>query len=207
MRFSSKRHTESFFLTHSPTKVNLDSTCVRAHKEHPHRINFQRSGLITITMTKEQQWLVHFQNVMHVLNVSCRDDSSVANPLLDMLSFRTGWPASRVQIDTPQYPFTSVRVLSCLKGGKGGFGTLLKGQSKQAGAKRTTDLGACRDMQGRRLRHVNDEIKLRKWRELQRRKQEGITGGEEEMWKTPSGLVRDLSIVVWDLVHVFTNSQ
>ena len=158
-------------------------------------------------MTKEQQWLVHFQNVTHVLNVSCRDDSSVANALLDMLSFRTGWPVSPVQIDTPQYPFASVRVISCLKGGKGGFGTLLKGQSKQAGAKRTTDFGACRDLQGRRLRHVNDEIKLRKWRELQRRKQEGITGGEEEMWKTPSGLVRDLNIVVWDLVHVFTNSQ
>jgi hypothetical protein len=78
--------------------------------------------------------------------------------------------------------------MSSLNGGKGGFGTLLKGQSKQAGAKRTTDFGACRDLQGRRLRHVNDEIKLRKWRELQRRKQEGIKGGEEEMWQTPSGL-------------------
>jgi hypothetical protein len=144
------------------------------------------------TMSKEQQWLVRFQNVTHVLNVSCRDDSSVVNALLNMLSFRTGWPASRMQIiDAPHYPFASVTVISCLKGGKGGFGTLLKGQSKQAGAKRTTDFGACRDLQGRRLRHVNDEIKLRKWRELQRRKQEGITGGEEEMWKTPSGLVRN----------------
>jgi len=52
-----------------------------------------------------------------------------------------------------------------IRGGKGGFGTLLKGQSKQAGAKRTIDFGACRDLNGRRLRHVNDEIKLRKWRE------------------------------------------
>ena len=43
--------------------------------------------------------------------------------------------------------------------GKGGFGTLLKGQSKQAGAKTTLDFGACRDLSGRRLRHVNDEIK------------------------------------------------
>jgi Silencing defective 2 N-terminal ubiquitin domain len=144
------------------------------------------------TMSKEHQWLVRFQNVTHVLNVSCRDDSSVVNALLNMLSLRTGWPASRMQIiDAPQYPFASVTVISCLKGGKGGFGTLLKGQSKQAGAKRTTDFGACRDLQGRRLRHVNDEIKLRKWRELQRRKQEGISGGEEDMWQTPSGLVRN----------------
>jgi len=49
-------------------------------------------------------------------------------------------------------------------GGKGGFGTLLKIQSKKAGAKTTLDFGACRDLNGRRLRHVNDEIKLRKWR-------------------------------------------
>jgi hypothetical protein len=138
---------------------------------------------------QQQQWLVRFQNVTHVLNVSCAHDSSLeANELLDMLSFRTGWPASRLRIISPQYPFASVGVISGLKGGKGGFGTLLKGQSKQAGAKRTTDFGACRDLQGRRLRHVNDEIKLRKWRELQRRKQEGMKGGEEEMWQTPSGL-------------------
>lgn len=65
---------------------------------------------------------------------------------------------------------------------------MLKGQSKQAGAKRTTDFGACRDLQGRRLRHVNDEIKLRKWREMQRRKSMGLPAGEEAMWKTPSGL-------------------
>jgi hypothetical protein len=57
-----------------------------------------------------------------------------------------------------------------IRGGKGGFGTLLKGQSKQAGARQTTDFGACRDLNGRRLRHINDEIKLQKWREsIQRR--------------------------------------
>lgn len=35
----------------------------------------------------------------------------------------------------------------------------------QAGAKPTTDFGACRDLQGRRLRHVNDEVRLQKWQE------------------------------------------
>ena len=37
--------------------------------------------------------------------------------------------------------------------------------TRQAGAKPTTDFGACRDLQGRRLRHVNDEVRLQKWQE------------------------------------------
>ena len=36
--------------------------------------------------------------------------------------------------------------------------------SKQQGAKRTTDFGACRDLSGRRLRHVNDEQILLRWK-------------------------------------------
>merc|ERR1740124_1528561 len=36
-----------------------------------------------------------------------------------------------------------------------------------AAATRTLDFGACRDLNGRRLRHVNDEIKLRRWRQVQ----------------------------------------
>lgn len=47
-------------------------------------------------------------------------------------------------------------------------------------------------MQGRRLRHVNDEIKLRKWREAQQQ-QQGKGGGDgvdakAAMFDTPSGL-------------------
>ncbi|KAL7462065.1 hypothetical protein ACHAXS_002465 [Conticribra weissflogii] len=75
-----------------------------------------------------------------------------------------------------------------LPAGKGGFGTLLKGQSKQAGAKTTLDFGACRDLSGRRLRHVNDEIKLRKFRELQERRERGEQVDEVEALKTESGI-------------------
>jgi len=141
-------------------------------------------------MKQQQQWLVRFQSKTHVLNISsCQEHISLENEILETLSCQTGWPAARLQLlEPPQSPFCSVRIISSIRGGKGGFGTLLKGQSKQAGAKRTTDFGACRDLQGRRLRHVNDEIKLRKWREIQQRKQQGLSGGEEEMWKTPSGL-------------------
>jgi len=78
-----------------------------------------------------------------------------------------------------------------IQGGKGGFGTLLKGQSKQAAAKTTTDFGACRDLSGRRLRHVNDEIQLRKWKAYQQQLHElatatssTITGTDRESENT-----------------------
>ncbi|GMH90001.1 hypothetical protein TL16_g11634 [Triparma laevis f. inornata] len=58
-------------------------------------------------------------------------------------------------------------VVAPLKGGKGGFGALLKAVGKKAGKKKTTDFGACRDLNGRRLRHINDEIKLGRWRKQQ----------------------------------------
>ena len=51
-----------------------------------------------------------------------------------------------------------------LRGGKGGFGAMLRAQAKKA-TKKTTDFSMCRDLSGRRLRHVNDEIILQKWRE------------------------------------------
>ena len=56
-----------------------------------------------------------------------------------------------------------------LAGGKGGFGAMLKAQSKLSGKKKTVDFGACRDLSGRRLRHVNDEKILQKWKEAKDR--------------------------------------
>ncbi len=93
-----------------------------------------------------------------------------------------------------------------IRGGKGGFGTLLKGQSKQAGAKTTLDFGACRDLSGRRLRHVNDEIKLRKWRELQQKREKGEEVDELAALKTESG-IRNWHLMVpsWSDGAAFTN--
>ena len=66
--------------------------------------------------------------------------------------------------DLRTFPCSSVSIsatlTSPLKGGKGGFGALLKAVGKKAGKKKTTDFGACRDLNGRRLRHINDEIKV-----------------------------------------------
>lgn len=135
--------------------------------------------------------------------------------LFGTFSGKVGWPSSYFHVVTPKgkryegnlYPINSVRLEedegiyhqhevtvaihprhSAIRGGKGGFGTLLKGQSKQAGAKQTLDFGACRDLSGRRLRHVNDEIKLRKWRELQAKRERGEDVDELEALKTPSGI-------------------
>jgi len=54
-----------------------------------------------------------------------------------------------------------VHVLLRLVGGKGGFGAMLR----TAGARgvKTTNFDACRDLNGRRLRHVNAEAALRQW--------------------------------------------
>ena len=57
------------------------------------------------------------------------------------------------------------------KGGKGGFGAMLRAQAKVKG-KKITDFGACRDLSGRRLRHVNDEILLNKWKEAKEKGEE-----------------------------------
>jgi len=100
---------------------------------------------------------------------------------------RTSIPKFSLKIDDTALPIVChLNVANALAGGKGGFGTLLKGQSKKAGAKMTKNFGACRDLSGRRLRHVNDEIKLRKWYEAQKRKEAGLP--EEEPSVTPSGI-------------------
>jgi hypothetical protein len=136
------------------------------------------------------QLLVRLADVTHVIDLPpSKDNELCRSHVLEMCSRRTGWPLQTLRITNWAPPFCSVRVVSCIRGGKGGFGTLLKGLSKQAGAKMTTDFGACRDLQGRRLRHVNDEIKLRRWRELQQRKAAGEDVNElSEMLQTPTGL-------------------
>ncbi|KAK9137418.1 hypothetical protein Sjap_008012 [Stephania japonica] len=60
--------------------------------------------------------------------------------------------------------FPTVHLLLRLRGGKGGFGSLLRGAATKAGQKKTNNFDACRDMSGRRLRHVNAEKRLEEWK-------------------------------------------
>lgn len=55
----------------------------------------------------------------------------------------------------------SVTLLLRLAGGKGGFGALLRGQGRDG--KITDNFDACRDLSGRRIRHVEAEKKLKQW--------------------------------------------
>ena len=57
-----------------------------------------------------------------------------------------------------------VHLLLHFPNGKGGFCSLLRGTATKTGQKKTNNFDACRDMSGRRLRHVNAENKLEKWR-------------------------------------------
>ncbi|KAL7557708.1 hypothetical protein ACA910_018503 [Epithemia clementina (nom. ined.)] len=88
--------------------------------------------------------------------------------VLRHVSTITGWPQHFLTIQCQHDNYVVVRTQSRILGGKGGFGSLLKSQSRQAGAHATTNFGACRDLQGRRLRHVNDAVaaaQAREWRE------------------------------------------
>ncbi|KAK9160929.1 hypothetical protein Syun_007270 [Stephania yunnanensis] len=60
--------------------------------------------------------------------------------------------------------FPTIHILLRLRGGKGGFGSLLRGAATKAGQKKTNNFDACRDMSGRRLRHVNAERRLEEWK-------------------------------------------
>lgn len=58
------------------------------------------------------------------------------------------------------------RELGCLvrvMGGKGGFGAMLRSARGGLDAKKTTNFDAMRDLSGRRMRHVNNEQKLKEW--------------------------------------------
>ncbi|CAH0403261.1 unnamed protein product [Chilo suppressalis] len=58
-----------------------------------------------------------------------------------------------------------IRVCPRLRGGKGGFGSMLRAIGAQI--EKTTNREACRDLSGRRLRDINEEKRLRKWLEGQ----------------------------------------
>ncbi|KAA0159033.1 hypothetical protein FNF28_06007 [Cafeteria roenbergensis] len=77
--------------------------------------------------------------------------------------------------DSPVLPGTIARLQwAGLLGGKGGFGATLKSASK--GGNGVTNFGFCRDLNGRRLRHINAERRLRAWaspEEVERRERLG----------------------------------
>lgn len=65
----------------------------------------------------------------------------------------------------------------CCRGGKGGFGSLLRGSGKTA---MTENEDACRDLSGRRLRLVNADKKLKDWADADKQRKETKQAAKEE---------------------------
>jgi len=89
--------------------------------------------------------------------------------------------------------FCIVRVLFRLLGGKGGFGSLLRGQKGRG--KKTTNLDAMRDLSGRRLRHSKAVERIKKWMEDQKREDDLVAAltaeGPELPKPTPKAEILD----------------
>lgn len=98
-----------------------------------------------------------------------------------------------ITIPTDDSNFFTIHLLLRLLGGKGGFGSLLRGAANKAGQKKTNNFDACRDMNGRRLRHVNAEKKLEEWkaeeegRKLERVAEEFLKKKAKEVKKSGGG--------------------
>lgn len=77
--------------------------------------------------------------------------------------------------------FLTAQPAIALLGGKGGFGATLRSQGKSKKARRTLNFNFCRDLQGRRLKYVNDEIRLKNWlSDAERAKRDKLKGDYKE---------------------------
>ena len=126
-----------------------------------------------------------------------------------MMQLRKGCIGSVLLHDEGTVPleqeFFEARLCGGLAGGKGGFGAMLRALAKQNTGHKTVDFGACRDLNGRRLRHVNNDIKLQKWTEARERKEEAKRRGiqldsddEEQITASESGIKGwHLSVPSW----------
>ncbi|CAO2165953.1 unnamed protein product [Urochloa humidicola] len=90
--------------------------------------------------------------------------SRVPAAALRIVTDRLDVSPSSVLASAADGQFPSATALLRLRGGKGGFGSLLRGAASKAGQKKTSNFDACRDINGRRLRHVNAERRLEEWK-------------------------------------------
>ncbi|KAJ3338431.1 hypothetical protein HDU93_009527 [Gonapodya sp. JEL0774] len=72
---------------------------------------------------------------------------------------------------SPNDPPTFLHLLLRLRGGKGGFGANLRSQGGRMSSQKTNNTEACRDLQGRRLKTLNDAKKLAEYTEKEQERQ------------------------------------
>lgn len=152
-------------------------------------------------MADQVEFLVQFNRT---LCISLPSTDATVESIKRQVQVREGVPASLLDLYVngkklvenaliPRLPaIVRARMSGGLRGGKGGFGAMLRSSGKGAGAKATTSFGACRDLNGRRLRHVNQEIAVQKWRDdgeaREQRKKQGVTDQEIMDEETASGI-------------------
>ncbi|GAB9466254.1 hypothetical protein Gpo141_00003632 [Globisporangium polare] len=152
-------------------------------------------------MADEIAFLVQFNRT---LCISLPSAHATVEAVKQQVQAREGVPAALLDLYAngkklvedalvPSLPvLVRARLSGGLRGGKGGFGAMLRSSGKGAGAKATTSFGACRDLNGRRLRHVNQEIAVQKWRDdgeaREQRNKQGVMDQEIMDEETPSGI-------------------
>ncbi|MCD7471260.1 hypothetical protein HAX54_011594 [Datura stramonium] len=144
-------------------------------------LNFTTPSISTLTLKHKIQSLTSIPSHLQLLLPSnsfypLHDHQmlNLTNRLPETRNIINGSPENITNwsLDKGDFP-VAVHLLLRLKGGKGGFGSLLRGAATKAGQKKTNNFDACRDMSGRRIRHVNAEKKLEEWRaEAEERKLE-----------------------------------
>lgn len=113
-------------------------------------------------LSPEQFYLTHNGRILHP-HSSIPSSSSPASPSSLCSPFSSPLSSSA----TTDSSVLLLRLLprNCLLGGKGGFGSLLRGATTKVGAKKTTNFSASRDLSGRRMRHVEAERQLQQWQQ------------------------------------------
>lgn len=106
---------------------------------------------------------------------------------LDLLILSNGRPISSTHKYTRGEVLTAI-VRGGLLGGKGGFGANLRAAGKSGPKGKTHSFGFCRDLNGRRLKSVNDEVRLRKWLSEEEQKKREKLGTEYTEEKGAAGL-------------------
>lgn len=99
--------------------------------------------------------------------------TSTLHQILESYSHKTKIPLNILRASQHSKPISKIDPLSRIDlslkilGGKGGFGSMLKGQGIIA---RVDNFESCRDLYGRRIRDVNNEIRLKDWKQKQEEK-------------------------------------
>lgn len=104
--------------------------------------------------------------------------------LIQKYSQKTGIPQSFIRASCRSKPAQNIESSDMVElairvlGGKGSFGSMLKGQGINA---KVDNFESCRDLTGRRIRDVNNEIRLKEWKEKQDEKKKAKEEVEVEV--------------------------